>query len=92
MNNLPPIDCVLRHDHGGITTLTLNHPQAYNVLSENMFTALGQQLEAIAKDDKVRVVILAANGKHFVLGIILSKCAPTLILIISTSYLPLVVK
>lgn len=68
MNNLPPIDCVLRHDHGGITTLTLNHPQAYNVLSENMLTALGQQLEAIAKDDKVRVVILAANGKAFCSG------------------------
>lgn len=61
-------DYVLRDDQNGITTLTLNRPQEYNVLSWEMLTALSQQLTHIANDDTVRVVILAATGKAFCSG------------------------
>lgn len=59
---------ILRDDNHGLTTLTLNRPQEYNVLSEEMLAVLGQHLTDIAKDDTVRVVILAANGKAFCSG------------------------
>jgi enoyl-CoA hydratase/carnithine racemase len=59
---------LLRHDQRGITTLTLNRPQQFNALSEAMLQALQTQLEALAHDDQVRCVILAANGRAFCAG------------------------
>lgn len=59
---------LLRDNQNGITTLTLNRPQEYNVLSEEMLNALSQELTQIAQDDTVRVVILAATGKAFCSG------------------------
>ncbi|MCP1574276.1 enoyl-CoA hydratase/carnithine racemase [Herbaspirillum rubrisubalbicans] len=62
-------DSVLsREDHAGITTLTLNRPQQFNALSEAMLQALQTQLDALAHDDQVRCVILAANGRAFCAG------------------------
>ena len=38
---------LLRHDDGrGLTTLTLNRPQAFNALSEELLDALLMQLQA----------------------------------------------
>lgn len=59
---------LLRHDQRGITTLTLNRPQQFNALSEAMLQALQTQLDALAHDDQVRCVILAANGHAFCAG------------------------
>jgi enoyl-CoA hydratase/carnithine racemase len=59
---------LLRTDHGGVTTLTLNRPKQFNALSQAMLTALQAALDAIADDDSVRVVVLAANGKAFCAG------------------------
>lgn len=59
---------ILRDDNQGITTLTLNRPQQYNVLSLDMLTMLSTMLTDIAQDDSVRVVVLAANGKAFCSG------------------------
>ncbi len=55
-------------DARGVVTLTLDRPESFNALSEEMLTALQAELEAIAADDKARVVILAANGKAFCAG------------------------
>ena len=52
----------------GVVTLTLNRPHAFNALSEAMLTTLQRELEAIGKDESVRVVILAAAGKAFCAG------------------------
>lgn len=49
-------------------TLTLNRPQAFNALSEAMLAALQREFDAIAKDDSVRVLVLAAEGKAFCAG------------------------
>ena len=60
---------VLRgQDMRGVVTLTLNRPQAFNALSEAMLAALQRDLDVIAKDDSVRVVVLAAEGKAFCAG------------------------
>ena len=57
------------HEHsGGITLLTLNRPEARNSLSEAMLAALGAAFVAIAKDKRVRAVVIAANGPAFCAG------------------------
>jgi len=59
---------LLREDHDGIATLTLNRPEARNALSEEMISAISNELDAIAKDRSVRVVILRGNGPAFCAG------------------------
>ncbi|SNS37305.1 Enoyl-CoA hydratase/carnithine racemase [Noviherbaspirillum humi] len=60
--------CVLRSDDDGVATLTLNRPERFNPLSEEMMAALAAHLRAIAADESVRVVVLAAQGKAFCAG------------------------
>jgi enoyl-CoA hydratase/carnithine racemase len=55
-------------DARGVVTLTLNRPHAFNALSEAMLTTLQRELNTIAPDESVRVVILAAEGKAFCAG------------------------
>jgi enoyl-CoA hydratase/carnithine racemase len=55
-------------DDRGVLTLTLNRPQAFNALSEAMLAALQAELDAIARDERVRVLVLAAQGKAFCAG------------------------
>jgi enoyl-CoA hydratase/carnithine racemase len=60
---------VLRgRDSRGVVTLTLNRPQAYNALSEALLGALQRELDALATDESVRVVVLAGAGKAFCAG------------------------
>ena len=56
------------NDGRGAITLTLNRPMAFNALSEGMLQALQAALEAVARDDSARVVVLAAAGKAFCAG------------------------
>ncbi len=62
------IPILLRDDHAGVTTLTLNRPQARNALSQGMIAVLRDALRDIAADDSVRVVILAGAGPAFCAG------------------------
>jgi enoyl-CoA hydratase/carnithine racemase len=55
-------------DERGVVTLTLNRPQAFNSLSEAMLAALQAELDAVARNDAARVVVLAAAGKAFCAG------------------------
>lgn len=59
---------LLREDIGGVAVLTLNRPQARNSLSEAMLEALGDAFTAIAHDQSVRVVVVAASGPAFCAG------------------------
>ncbi len=60
---------VLRADRAnGLTTLTLNRPAQFNSLSQAMLTALQAELDAIAADPAVRVVVVAGAGKAFCAG------------------------
>ena len=55
-------------DARGVVTLTLNRPAAFNALSEAMLAALQAELDALASEEAVRVVVLAAEGRAFCAG------------------------
>jgi enoyl-CoA hydratase/carnithine racemase len=55
-------------DERGVVRLTLNRPQAFNALSEALLDALQTRLDALAADDGVRVVVIAAEGRAFCAG------------------------
>ena len=55
-------------DARGAVTLTLNRPQAFNALSEGMLAALQGELDALAADSALRVLVLAAQGRAFCAG------------------------
>ena len=59
---------LLREARGGIATLTLNRPAQYNALSEDLLGALQAALDDIARDESIRVVVLAGAGKAFCAG------------------------
>jgi len=59
---------VIRHDEAGRTTLTLNRPTKLNALNPAVFIQLRAQLDAIAKDPTVGVVVLAGAGRSFCAG------------------------
>jgi enoyl-CoA hydratase/carnithine racemase len=59
---------LLREDVAGVAVLTLNQPQSRNTLSEAMLETLGDALTAIAHDESVRAVVLAANGPAYCAG------------------------
>jgi enoyl-CoA hydratase/carnithine racemase len=59
---------VLRSDRDAICTLTLNRPQQMNLLTSEMLAALQSELDSLARDESVRVVVLAAAGKGFCAG------------------------
>jgi enoyl-CoA hydratase/carnithine racemase len=59
---------LLRDDSEGICTLTMNRPSQMNLLTTEMLEALQQAFTAIAGDKRVRVVVLAANGRAFSAG------------------------
>ncbi len=68
---MPPSDepCVQRSvDARGVVTLTLNRPQSYNALSEEMLAALQAAFDTLAADEAARVVVLAAAGRAFCAG------------------------
>src|SRR5438093_7037872 len=59
---------LLRETIGSIAVLTLNGPQARNSLSEAMLAELSLELETVARDERIRAVVLAANGPAFSAG------------------------
>ena len=60
---------LLRHDDGrGVTTLTLNRPEAFNALSEELLEALQAELDKLAQETDLRVLVIAAAGKAFCAG------------------------
>ncbi len=61
-------EILLRSDADGIATLTLNRPAARNSLSSGMMVAMQGELDAIASDPAVKVVVIAANGPAFSAG------------------------
>jgi len=59
---------VLLKRRDGVAFLTLNRPAQYNALSEQMLAALHGELEKLAADPSVRVVVLGGAGKAFCAG------------------------
>src|SRR5262245_17902036 len=59
---------LLRRDDHGIVTLTLNRPRQYNAISDALLVEMQSQLDSIAADPTVRVVIIAGAGPAFCAG------------------------
>lgn len=60
---------VLRQDDEGISTLTLNRPEALNALSPNLFSELRRHLDDLAKaEEEIGCVILRGAGRSFSAG------------------------
>jgi enoyl-CoA hydratase/carnithine racemase len=59
---------LLREDRGAIARLTLNRPAQRNALSVELMSALQSAVDAISKDKKIKVVVIAANGPGFCAG------------------------
>jgi enoyl-CoA hydratase/carnithine racemase len=59
---------LLRRDEGGVATLTLNRPQARNAMSVALMTAMQDSIDNIARDQSVRVVVIAGAGPAFCAG------------------------
>src|SRR5580692_1454307 len=59
---------VLSRAGAGIVRLTLNRPQQFNALSEQLLAQLHAELDRIAEDRTARVVVIAGAGKAFCAG------------------------
>ena len=69
----PPIlhhqdEILLRQDVNGVATLTMNRPRALNALSVALLDAMQRELDAIAVDGSVKVVVIASEGSAFCSG------------------------
>lgn len=53
---------------GGVATLTLNRGDRFNPLSSAMIAALQSELDQLAADDQIKVIVLAAEGRGFCAG------------------------
>jgi enoyl-CoA hydratase/carnithine racemase len=59
---------VLRTDEGAVRTLTLNRGERFSPLSSAMIAALQAELDAVAADESIRAIVLAALGRGFCAG------------------------
>ena len=55
-------------DARGVAVLTLNRPQSFNALSQEMLAALQHEFDTLAADTGVRAIVLAAAGRAFCAG------------------------
>jgi enoyl-CoA hydratase/carnithine racemase len=67
-NASPAAEVLLESRADGIATLTLNRPRQYNAFSGALLSRLNASVDAIAKDESVRVVVIAAAGTAFCAG------------------------
>jgi enoyl-CoA hydratase/carnithine racemase len=67
-------DKLKAHVDGGVGFVTFNHPERRNAVSLEMWSALGNVMEAFNADDEVRVIVLTgAGGKAFASGADISE-------------------
>ena len=52
----------------GVATITLNRPEVYNALNDEITFELQDAIKAVGKDQGVRVVVLTGEGKAFCSG------------------------
>ena len=64
----PATEVLLRRDEDGVAVLTLNRPRQFNALSSALLAELHSALDAIARDETVRVVVVTGAGAAFCSG------------------------
>ena len=79
-------DVILLTDNGdGITTVTLNRPNQYNALSEQVLTDMQLLLDQLSERDDIKVVIIASTGDAFCTCLLYTSPSPR---DLSTSRMP----
>lgn len=68
MNDQTALPVLLRSDLDQVALLTLNRPRQYNALSGALLAALNAELDRIAADTHVRVVLITGSGNAFCSG------------------------
>ena len=68
MTDPAPAPILLRDDRDGVAWLTMNRPAQRNALSVGLMAAMQAELDAIATDPSVRVVVIAGAGPAFCAG------------------------
>ncbi|TVP60276.1 MAG: enoyl-CoA hydratase/isomerase family protein [Halomonadaceae bacterium] len=68
MSTETPTGLSLNLAPGGIAWVTLNRPEKRNAFDAGIIAGLTRMLTRLDQDDSVRVVVLAAAGKHFSAG------------------------
>ena len=61
-------DTIITTRTGGVLTLTLNRPEAYNSFTRPMAAALQSGLDLASTDDRIRCVVITGEGKAFCAG------------------------
>jgi len=59
---------ILYTSKASVGYLTLNNPQKTNALSKKMIAEIIHVLEAVARDESIKVLVIRASGKHFCAG------------------------
>ena len=59
---------LLFRNENGVATISLNRPEVYNALNNEITFELQDALKLVAKDESVRVVVLTGEGKAFCSG------------------------
>jgi enoyl-CoA hydratase len=71
-------DRVLRHDVGGLCTLTLARPEKLNALDTDAFAALDRHLATLEREtDRIGCVVLRGAGRGFCAGADLNAIGKT---------------
>ena len=61
-------ECLKFENQHGLATITLNRPQVYNALNDQLTFELQDAVKMSGKDQSVRVVVLTGEGKAFCSG------------------------
>jgi methylglutaconyl-CoA hydratase len=59
---------VISQRSAGVAQITMSCPNVFNAFDEVMIGELDAAFTSLGQDDKVRVIVLAAQGKHFSAG------------------------
>lgn len=85
---------LIENRSNGVCTLTLNRPEVFNSFNREMAMQLQQALDAAAKDDAVRAIVLTGEGKAFCAGQDLAEATdpngPELKTIVRDHYNPII--
>ncbi|NCF33228.1 MAG: enoyl-CoA hydratase [Proteobacteria bacterium] len=66
-------DVVLTTTHAGVTTVTMNRPDALNALSAALRNRLTEVFTELAEDDSTEVIIFTGSGRAFTVGLDLKE-------------------
>lgn len=61
-------DILFKIDNVGVATVTLNRPEVHNAFDDTVILRLIEVFETVARDPKIRVMVLQSTGKSFCAG------------------------